>query len=183
MFFLSWPVASMLVVAEGSVGVIISAAQSWAKFHMWFRWKRMHAGSNWKIITPTQPRHKWNRRLIRVSHLVWSAKRRWLCRRSYDDKSSWRYAVAMIVAYRAEYGSVIELEVELTTDPLVQYTDEPRDVLAQYSALSYSVQVPMELDSTGSSWNKYRFRRWCISLTGLCRARLCSFWMDRSRRC
>ena len=57
----------------------------------------------------------------------------------------------MIVAYRAEYGSVIELEVELTTDPLVQYTDEPRDVLAQYSALSYSVQVPMEMDSTGSS--------------------------------
>ena len=57
----------------------------------------------------------------------------------------------MIVAYRAEYGSVIELEVELTTDPLVQYTDEPRDVLAQYSDLSYAVQVPMELDSTGSS--------------------------------
>ena len=43
----------------------------------------------------------------------------------------------MIVAYRAEYGSVIELEVELTTDPLVQYTDEPRDVLAQYSALVF----------------------------------------------
>ena len=51
--------------------VIISAAQSWAKFHMWFRWKRMHAGSNWKIITPTQPRHKWNRRLIRVSQTDW----------------------------------------------------------------------------------------------------------------